>query len=397
MSNLIAAAAGHTTTLSAEQTSIQSTAREFVARHIIPHAVDFDKSGAFHSFLLAAAMPSKIFAMAVPKTFGGLDYAPLTQALVLEEWGYGCCGMATTLAASILSMESVLLAGNEDQQQRFFTPMLNGEIGAFALTEPGAGSDVGAGKTTAVRTAEGYTLHGSKCWITNGGIASVFTIFAQTDASKGAKGLSAFIVERGTPGFTVGDEEDKLGLRSSNTVFLGLHDVKIPAANLLGQPGDGMKIAMQTLDLARPAIAALAVGLARRALDECVKHLHECFPAKPFPGQALQFQLADMHIQITAARQVLHHVMALREAGLPFSEDSAIAKTHATDVAMHVTATVVRLMGAAGYTGEPAKFMRDAKVMQIYEGTNQIQRLVIARAILARPKPASPAAKAIAK
>jgi alkylation response protein AidB-like acyl-CoA dehydrogenase len=386
--------------LSPEQRDIQAAAKAFVARHIIPRAAEFDRSGAFHGFLLEEPTAIKTFGMAIPKAFGGLDYAPLTQALVLEEWGYGCCGMATTLAASVLSMESVLLAGNDGQKARFFTPMLHGKIGAFALTEPSAGSDVGGGKTTAVRTGDGYILHGSKCWITNGGIAEVFTIFAQTDAAKGVKGISAFIVERGTPGFTVGDEENKLGLRSSNTVFLGLHEVKIPAANLLGKEGDGMKIAMQTLDLARPAIGALAVGLAQRALDECVKLLHERFPGKPFPGQALQFKLADMRIQIEAARQVLHHMMALREAGLPFSEESAMAKTFGTDVAMNVTAAAVRLMGAAGYCSELGKFMRDAKVMQIYEGTNQIQRLVIARAVLARPKaPAEPAGieKAVAK
>jgi len=380
-----------------DQIEIQRSAKAFVAAQIIPKAAEYDKSGAFHDFLLEAAQPSKIFGMAIPKEFGGLDYAPLTQALVLEEWGYGCCGMATTLAASILSMESVLLAGNDAQKKQFFTPLLSGKIGAFCLTEPSAGSDVGGGKTTAVKTADGYTIHGSKCWITNGGIAQIFIIFAQTDPKAGVKGISAFIMERGTPGFTVGQEEDKLGLRSSNTVFLALNDVKIPASALLGKEGDGMKIAMQTLDLARPAIGALAVGLAQRALDECVAHMHERFPGKPFPGQALQFKLADMRIQIEAARQVLHHTMALREAGEKFSEESAMAKTYCTDVAVNVAATAMRLMGSAGYTSEVGKLMRDAKVMQIYEGTNQIQRLVVARAVLARPKIAAPPEKALAK
>jgi alkylation response protein AidB-like acyl-CoA dehydrogenase len=380
-----------------EQTAIQQAAKEFTAKHIIPNAAAYDKSGEFHAFLLEAARPAKIFGMAIPKSFGGLEYSPLTQALILEEWGYGCCGMATTLAANVLSMESVMLAGTDAQKKQFYTPLLNGKIGAFCLTEPTAGSDVGGGKTTAVKTAEGYTIHGSKCWITNGGIAEVFIIFAQTDPSAGVKGISAFIIERGTPGFTVGDEENKLGLRSSNTVFLGLHDVKIPASALLGKEGDGMKIAMQTLDLARPAIGALAVGLARRALDLCVAHVQERFPAKPFPGQALQFKLADMRIQIEAARQVLHHMMALREAGKPFSEESAMAKTYGTDVAMSVATSAMRLMGSAGYSSEVGKLMRDAKVMQIYEGTNQIQRLVVARAVLARPKAAAPAEKAMAK
>jgi alkylation response protein AidB-like acyl-CoA dehydrogenase len=383
--------------LNAEQTEIQQAAKAFTAQHIIPNAAEYDKSGAFHAFLLEAARPSKIFGMAIPKSFGGLEYSPLTQALILEEWGYGCCGMATTLAANVLSMESVMLAGTDAQKKQFYNPMLNGKIGAFCLTEPTAGSDVGGGKTTAVKTADGYTIHGSKCWITNGGIAEVFIIFAQTDPNAGVKGISAFIMERGTPGFTVGDEENKLGLRSSNTVFLSLQDVKIPASALLGEPGDGMKIAMQTLDLARPAIGALAVGLAQRALDLCVAHVQERFPAKPFPGQALQFKLADMRIQIEAARQVLHHMMALREAGKPFSEESAMAKTYGTDVAMSVATSAMRLMGSAGYSSEVGKLMRDAKVMQIYEGTNQIQRLVVARAVLARPKAAAPAEKAMAK
>ncbi len=380
-----------------EQTAIQQAAKDFTAKHIIPKAAEYDKSGEFHAFLLEAAKPSKIFGMAIPKALGGLEYSPLTQALVLEEWGFGCCGMATTLAASVLSMESVMIAGTDAQKKQFYTPMLNGKIGAFCLTEPSAGSDVGGGKTTAVKTAEGYTIHGSKCWITNGGIADVFTVFAKTDPAAGMKGISAFILERGMPGFTVGDEENKLGLRSSNTVFLNLKDVKVPASALLGKEGEGMKIAMQTLDIARPAIAALAIGLAERALGLCVAHMNERFPGKPFPGQALQFKLADMRIQIESARQMLHHMLAVREAGAPFSQESAMSKTYCTDVAIHVASTAMRLMGTAGYVSEVGKLMRDAKVMQIYEGTNQIQRLVVARAVLARPKAPAQAEKVMAK
>jgi alkylation response protein AidB-like acyl-CoA dehydrogenase len=204
------------------------------------------------------------------------------------------------------------------------------------------------------------------------------------------KGISAFIVERGQQGLIMGDREEKLGLRSSNTVFFLLKDARIPAANLLGKEGDGMKIAMQTLDLARPSIGALAVGLAQRCLDECVKHLHARFPEKTYPGQTLQFKLADMQIQIEGAREAQHHTMFLREAGLPFSKESAIAKTLCTDVAMSVSSQAMRLMGSHAFTSEFGKFMRDAKVMQIYEGTNQIQRLVIARSVLARPKAAVP-------
>ncbi len=382
------------TILNPKQLAIKQAAKDFVAQHIIPRAAEFDKSGEFHAYLLDAAQATKIFAMAVPKQYGGLDYDAVTQALVLEAWGYGCAAMGTTLAASVLSMDAVLIAGNEEQKRRYFAPMVNGEIGAFGLTEPGAGSDVGAGRATAVKAGDGYVINGAKCWITNGRFAAVHVIFAQTDPSKGTRGLSAFILEKGQPGFTLGDIEHKLGLRSSNTVFYMLKDVHVSAANLLGKEGDGMKIAMKTLDMARPAIAALAVGVAQRALDECVRHLQERFPGKPYPGQSLQFKLADMQIQIEAAREVLRHVMTLRDAGAPFSKESAMAKTFCTDAAMSVTSEAVRLTGSHGYTTELGKFMRDAKIMQIYEGTNQIQRLVIARAVLAPVPIAVPALKA---
>ncbi|MDR3671963.1 MAG: acyl-CoA dehydrogenase family protein [Holophaga sp.] len=374
--------------LTAEQLQIRQANQEFVAREIIPNAAAFDKTGEFHPHLLEAARESKIFAMAVPKAFGGLEYDALTQAVVLEAWGYGCAGMGTTLAASVLSMDSVLVAGTEAQKKQFFTPMVRGEIGSFGLTEPNAGSDAGNGKSTAVKVGDEYILNGSKCWITNGGYASVYVIYALTDPAAGVKGISAFIVEKGTPGFSIGTVDHKLGIRSSNTVELLFKDVHIPAANLLGKEGEGMKIAMKTLDMARPAIAALSVGLAQRALDECVKHLHQLYPEKAQPGQTLQFKLADMRIEIEAARQLLHHTMNLRDAGVPFSAESAMAKTCCGDTAMKVTTQAVQLMGSYGYSSEIAKLMRDAKIMQIYEGTNQIQRLVISRAVLAPARPA---------
>lgn len=380
--------------LSPEQQAIKQAAKEFVAKHIIPFAAEYDKTAEFHPYLLEAAKDSNIFAMAVPKEYGGLDYSALTQALVLEEWGYGCAGMGTTLAASVLSMDSVLVAGNDEQKRRYFTPMLNAEIGSFGLTEPGAGSDAGAGKTTAVKVGDEYILNGTKCWITNGGYASVYVIYALTDPAAGMKGISAFIVERGLPGFTIGTVDHKLGIRSSNTVELLLKDVHIPVTNLLGKEGDGMKIAMKTLDMARPAIAALSVGLAQRALDECVKHVQQTFTGKSYPGQTLQFKLADMQILVDAARLSLHNAMQLRDAGLPFSKESAVSKTFCSDVAMQVTTMAVSLMGSYGYTSEIAKLMRDAKIMQIYEGTNQIQRLVISRAVLAPPPAAAVAQKA---
>jgi acyl-CoA dehydrogenase len=369
--------------LSPEQQAIKQAARDFVAKQIIPFAAEYDKSGEFYPHLLEVSKASKVFAMAVPKEYGGLDYDALTQALVLEEWGYGCAGMGTTLAASILSMDSVLIAGNDEQKRRYFAPMLNAEIGAFGLTEPGAGSDAGAGKTVAVKVGDEYILNGTKCWITNGGYASVFVVFALTDPTAGMKGISAFIVERDRPGFVIGTADHKLGIRSSSTVELLIKDVHIPVANLLGKEGEGMKIAMKTLDLARPAIAALSVGLAQRALDACVAHVQNTFTGKAHAGQTLQFKLADMEIQVDAARNCLHQAMQLRDANVPFSKESAISKTFCSDVAMQVTSQAVALMGSHGYTSELGKYMRDSKIMQIYEGTNQIQRLVISRAVLA--------------
>ncbi len=371
--------------LSPEQLAIQKTAKEFVAKVIIPNAAKYDKSGEFPTMLLEAAKASKIFAMAVPKEYGGLNYDALTQALVLEEWGYGCAGMGTTLAASILSMDSVLVAGTDAQKSAYFKPMLDAEIGSFGLTEPGAGSDAAAGKATAVKKGDNYILNGTKCWITNGGFASVYVIFALTDPAAGVKGISAFILQRGLPGFTIGTTDHKLGIRASNTVELLLKDVQVPATNLLGKEGEGMKIAMMTLDMARPAIAALSVGLAQRALDACVAHVHTRFPGKPFPGQTLQFKLADMQIMVDAARECVHHAMQLRDAGMPYSKESAICKTFCSDVAMQVTSTAMSLMGSYAYTSDIGKYMRDSKIMQIFEGTNQIQRLVISRAVLAHP------------
>ncbi len=377
------------TLLTPDHLRVKEEARAFAAAHIIPRAAEHDRSGEFHPWLLEAASASRIFSMAVPRELGGLDYDALTQALVLEEWGYACAGMGTTLAASVLAQDSVLVAGTEEQKRRFFEPILAGGIGAFGLTEPNAGSDAGSGKSTAIKDGDDYILNGSKCWITNGGFASVFVIYALTDPAKGMKGLSAFIVEKGRPGFTIGTVDHKLGIRSSNTVELLFKDVRIPAANLLGKEGEGMKIAMKTLDMARPAIAALSVGLAQRALDACVEHLHHRYPdPRRQPGQNLLFKLADMRIEIEAARQLLHHTMLLRDAGAPYSVESAMAKTNCADVAMRVTSQAVQLMGSYGYTSELSKYMRDAKIMQIYEGTNQIQRLVISRAVLA-PAPAA--------
>ena len=376
--------------LTPEQQKVQQLARQFVEKGIIPLASDYDKTAAFHECVLAEAAKSGYLSMAVPKEYGGTGYDSVSQALVFEAWGYGCVGFGTTLAASCLSADSLLVAGTPDQKKLFFDALVNGGLGAFALTEPGAGSDAGSGTTTAKKVGNEYVLNGTKCFISNGGYAKVFVVFAITDAGKGLKGISAFIVEREREGLVVGAVEHKLGIRSSNTVELLLRDLKIPETHLLGKEGDGMKIAMKTLDLARPPAGALAVGVAQRALDECVEFFRNRYGSgKAQPGQAAQFRLADMEIQIQAARQLSLYAFACRDSGLPFTKESAIAKTFCTDTGMRVTTDALNLLGSYGYSDDcvAGKLVRDAKILQIYEGTNQVQRLVIARQLLAGAEP----------
>jgi len=379
---------------------LQQSAQQFVARHIIPVAAEYDRKAEFHEFILEEAAKAGYLSMAIPKEYGGAGYDSVSQAIVLEAWGYGCAGFGTTLAATCLSVDSLLVAGTDEQKKLFFDPLVKGGIAAFALTEPGAGSDAGAGTSTAIKTGSEYVLNGTKCFISNGGYAKVYVLYAVTDPSKGLKGISAFIVERSRPGVVIGAVEHKLGIRSSNTVELLLNDVKVPESNLLGKEGDGMKIAMKTLDMARPPAGALAVGVAQRALDECIKFYRTKYGSgKIQPGQAAQFRLADMEIQIQAARQLVLHAFALRDSGLPFSKESAIAKTFCSDVAMCVTTDALNLLGSYGYSGDCVveKLVRDAKILQIYEGTNQIQRLVIARQLLAEPDPAKSQAQKAGK
>jgi alkylation response protein AidB-like acyl-CoA dehydrogenase len=364
-----------------EQLEIQKAARKFVAKNITPRAAEYDKSGDFPEYLLELMKETKVCAMAIPREYGGLGYDSITQALVLEEWGYGCAGMGTTLGASMLGTDPMFVAGTEEQRKRFFATIVNGGLAAFGLTEPGAGSDAGAVKTTAVRDGDDYILNGTKCFITNGVCASIFVIIASTEPEKGMKGLSAFIVEKGRQGFTIGTAEHKLGIRSSNTVELHFKDVRVPVSNLIDKEGKGMKIAMKTLDMARPPVACATVGIARRAVDECMKYLMGRYSLQTLPRQTLLFKLADMQIQLESARQMAHHAMRLRDANCDFAMESAISKTLGGDMCMAVTSQAVSLMGSYGYTSVIEKLMRDAKIAQIYEGTNQIQRLVIVRGL----------------
>lgn len=370
-------------TLTPKQQELQQLAREFTEAHIIPVASEWDEKGEFHEFILEEVKKIGLNCMAVPQEYGGPGFDSVSQSIVMEEFGYGCCGFATTLGGNGLSSYPLAIAGTDKQKKLYYGRLVDGGAGGFALTEPGAGSDAGACGTIAKLDGDEWVLNGTKCFATTCGVATIMVIFATTDPSKGVKGLSAFIVEKERAGLTVGAVEHKMGIRSSNTVELLLKNVRIPKEHLLGNEGEGMKIAMKTLDMARPIVASMAVGVAQRALDASIKFAKEYLDINGKSigmNQAVGFKIADMAIQVEAARQLVRNALRLKDAGVPYTKEAAMAKTFATDTAMRISTDAVGLMGHYGYSKDSfvEKLMRDAKVTQIYEGTNQVQRIVIA-------------------
>lgn len=372
--------------LTPDQLDLKLMVQDFVAKEITPFALEMDKEGKMYPGLVQKIDELGLLNLVVPEEYDGPGLDAITIALMYEELGKGCAGVATSIAANALAGYPVLLLGTDEQKRKFFSVINSGKLAAFALTEPGAGSDAGAVATTAVKDGEEYVLNGTKCFITNGAIADIFVIFANTRKSAGIRGLTAFIVERGTQGFSVGKEEEKMGIRASNTCELILENVRVSATNRIGREGEGFKIAMKTLDAARPLVGAVSVGIAQAAFDLCVKYAKE---RKQFDKPIASFQLvqamiADMAMQIEASRLLVYKACWLKDQDLPFSKESALAKCFASDTAMKVTTDAVQVMGGYGYSKEymAEKYMRDAKIMQIYEGTNQIQRLVIANNIL---------------
>lgn len=372
--------------LTPDQLDLKAMVQDFVAKEITPFALQMDKEGKMYPGLLQKIDEVGLLNLVVPEEYDGPGLDAVTIGLMYEELGKGCAGVATSIAANALAGYPVLLLGTEEQKKKFFSVINDGKLAAFALTEPGAGSDAGAVATTAVKDGDEYILNGTKCFITNAGLAEIFVIFANTRKSAGIRGLTAFIVKRGTPGFTIGKEEEKMGIRASNTCELVLDNVRIPMANRIGREGEGFKIAMKTLDAARPLVGAVSVGIAQAAFEMAVKYSKE---RKQFDKPIASFQLvqamiADMAMQIEASRLLVYKACWLKDQGSPFSKESALAKCFASDTAMKVTTDAVQVMGGYGYSKEymAEKLMRDAKIMQIYEGTNQIQRLVIANNIL---------------
>lgn len=369
-----------------EQTELRDMVRDFAAAEIAPVSKECDITGRFPIEVYKKAFKMGLSAVSIPKRFGGTELSHLTNAILYEEVAHADPGFAVSLITMVFGIDPFLITESEKQAKVFSDIVLSGGFSAFGLTEPNAGSDVSGLRTTARKVGNEYVLNGSKCFITNGAYADVFVIFASTDPSKGSRGFSAFMVEKSRGGITAGAEENKMGCRLSNTTDVILEDCVIPACNLLGKEGQGFKIALECLNRSRPLVGAMATGLSRAALEHSVKYAKERMAfGKPIGElQAIQFMLADMDITVETSRQISHYAAKLLDMGDHGVREGSMAKTYACDGAMKVTTDAVQILGGYGYSRDypVEKLMRDAKVFQIFEGTNQVQRVSIARQIL---------------
>lgn len=362
---------------------IQDLAAQIAREKIRPQRADLDEAEAFPTELMNVLAQSDLFGLYIPEEYGGLGGGILENCLAVEQLARACVGVATTFAASGLGAYPILLYGNDRQKKRYLTDIASGRrLAAFAVTESGAGSDVTAVKTTAVRDGDTYVLNGTKQWITNGGEAEIYSVLAITDRSKGPRGASFFVVEKGDPGFSFGKKEKKLGIRASATRELVFQDCRIPGDRLIGREGMGFIIAMKTFDKSRPGIGALGVGLAQGALDVSVEYARKRVQfGKPIISfQAIQHKLADMAIKTEAARALIYAAARhLDTDPADASKVAAIGKVFASDTAMEVATEAVQIFGGYGYMRDypVEKMLRDAKILQIYEGTNEIQRNII--------------------
>lgn len=374
--------------LTEEQQMIKELAAKIADEKIAPVAIKYDEEGIFPHDIVKILADSDLCGVYIPEEYGGLGGGILEMALVVEELSRACGGISLSFAGTGLGTFPIILFGNEEQKKKYLPDIAAGKkLAAFGLTEANAGSDAAGIQTTAVLDGDEYVLNGTKQWITNGGEADIYTVVACTNRSKGARGFSAFIVEKGTPGFSFGKKEDKMGIRASCTRELVFEDCRIPKENLLSREGMGFIVAMKTLDRTRPGVAAQALGIAQGAFEDAVKYSKQRIqfdqPISSF--QAIQHILADMAIQIEAARALVYQTCRFIDSGAKdFSKESAMCKVFASDTAMKVTVDAVQVLGGYGYMKEypVEKKMRDAKITQIYEGTNQIQRNVIALALI---------------
>ncbi len=374
--------------LNEEGKDLLATVKEFCENEVKEQCKEYDISGEWPKEMYEKACEMGLNALEVPEEYGGIGIDKITAAALYEEMAKADAGFYTTMTATNLGYKPVLIAGTEEQKQQVSDLILNGKHGAFCLTEPMGGSDPSCCKTTAVKDGDDYIINGRKCFITNGAISDFYVVTAATDKTAGNKGISAFLIFSGTPGLSAGNEENKMGIRTSNTTDVVFEDVRVPASAMLGKEGEGFKIAMKTLDLSRTFVGVGAVGIAQRCVDEAVAYSKQRVTfGKPIGKfQAIQFMLADMEIKTETARQMVIHALTLQEMGLPFNKESAIAKCYAGDISVEVALDAIQILGGYGYSREypVEKLLRDAKIFQIYEGTNQIQRIVISRAVMGK-------------
>jgi acyl-CoA dehydrogenase len=374
--------------LTEEQEFIRKLAHDFAQKEMASRAEHYDQTAEYPWEVIEKAHAAGLLNIVIPEEFGGVGAGALEECLVAEELFAGDAGMGTSILANNLGLMPIVMDGTGEQQERFCTPFLERHImAAFVLTESEAGSDVANLRTSWRRDGDEYVINGTKMFITNGGVASLYTVFATGEPGKrNPRAFSAFIIPRDTPGVSVGKKENKMGHRCSDTSEVIFDDVHVPADHLLGQEGEGFKIAMRTLDKSRAGIAASAVGIARAALEAAIDYARQRKTfGQPLAGhQAIQFMLADMAIKVETARLITWKAAWLADQGLPNNYESSVAKCYATDTCMEVTTDAVQIFGGYGYSKEypVERYMRDAKLMQIYEGANQIQRIVISRNLL---------------
>ncbi|MCK9571850.1 MAG: acyl-CoA dehydrogenase family protein [Candidatus Omnitrophica bacterium] len=370
--------------LTDEQKMIKDLAHKIAEEKIRPAAAKYDVSEEYPWDVLKVMAESDMFGLFIPEEYGGLGTNVMNLCLATEEFSRACGGIAVCYAASALGTFPIVLFGNDEQKKKYLPDLASGKkVAAFAITEPEAGSDASGIKTVAKKEGDYYILNGLKHFITNGGDAETYVVVAMTDKTKGARGASAFIVEKGTPGFTFGKKEDKFGIRASSTRELIFTDCKIPAKNLLSKEGMGFIVTMRTFDMSRPGVAAQALGIAQGALELAVKYVRQRVQfGKPISSfQGIQWMLADMATEVEAARGLVYSTARMVDAGKKdVSKESAMAKMFASDVAMKVSVDALQLFGGYGYMKDYPieKYVRDAKITQIYEGTNQVQRNIIA-------------------
>ncbi len=373
--------------ISSEQEMIRLMAEDFAKKELEPRAAGWDKHDLFPMDAIKKMGELGLMGMMVPPEWGGSGAGAVAYSLALQEIAYSCASTAVTMSVANLSTEPLLKFGNRQQKEKWLTGLAEGALlGAFALTEPGAGSDPGSMTTTAVLKKDKYIINGTKVFITHGQYADIINLIARTGQEKGTKGLYAFIVEKGTPGFKIGTKEEKLGLRASNTVELVFEECELPAKNLLGNPGEGFKVAMRALDSGRIGIASQATGIARACLDEALAYTRERrqFGKTINSFEAIQFMLADAATNIEAASWLTLIAADRKDRGLKFTKEASMAKLFASETANSCAYMALQVHGGYGYTKEykVERLYRDARATTIYEGTSEIQRIVISREVI---------------